>query len=69
MSGDDVYDVGSFVWCDLCDAPHDDCEPPDLTFECCNCNKPLPDATSDDPLFPMLECDECCTRYPKASGS
>ena len=37
-------------WCDLCDAPHEPCEPPDLTFECLLCNAPMPDDAGPDDL-------------------
>ncbi len=46
-------------WCWLCDAPHAPCEDQDLTMECVKCNTPLPDADDDDPLFPLLLCDDC----------
>lgn len=33
----DVYDVGRYIWCELCEVSHEPCEPVDLTFECCTC--------------------------------
>lgn len=60
MSGEDVYDVARLTWCSLCDAPHEPCElDDDLEFQCCICNKPMPDATGDEPEFPFLECGNC----------
>lgn len=56
MSGEDVYDVGVPMWCELCKAPHLSCTAweADLRFTCLTCFKPIEhgdEVDEDDPGY------------------
>lgn len=61
MSGEDFYDHVIFIWCPLCEAPHEPCEPEetDLRYVCLTCNKPIEYNDEPEDIFVDTRCRKC----------